>query len=142
MRTARAAADGYLAGFNDRDMDLVLDTFNPAGFAISPEGAAEGHDELASYIRQLWDTFSDLRAVVWNSMDIGDLAVDEFTFVGTQDGPFLVPNGHVIPPTGRPIRVPGCILCTVENGLIVSVRLYFDQLQLITQLGYRFGVGD
>lgn len=37
--------------------------------------------------------------------------------------------------TGKPVRVPFCGLYLVENGVITGHTLYFDQLEMLTQLG-------
>lgn len=37
--------------------------------------------------------------------------------------------------TGRPITVGACSVSIVADGLIASHRIYYDQLELATQLG-------
>ena len=37
----------------------------------------------------------------------GDTFADEWTFVGTQTGPFRLPDGGELPPTGRRVEVRG-----------------------------------
>ncbi|WP_283135740.1 ester cyclase [Rhizohabitans arisaemae] len=135
MTEARRARDRYLAAFNDKDMDALLSTFSPAGVAVSPEGAAEGHEELASYLREFWAAFPDCHLVVWEEAEADGTTVEELSFVGTHNGPYLLPSGAMLAPTGRTVQVRACYICTVENGTIVSLRLYFDQLELLTQLG-------
>lgn len=54
---------------------------------------------------------------------------------GTHLGPLLLPGGSMLEATGQRIAVRGAGLCTIENGLIVSDRDYYDQLELFSQLG-------
>ncbi|SDI18146.1 Predicted ester cyclase [Sinosporangium album] len=135
MTDAREVRDRYFAAFNAHDMDALLSTISPACVATSPEGAAEGHDELASYIGQFWEAFPNMRALTWESFDVGDVTVDEMTFAGTHKGPYAGPNGQVIAATGRTVQLRACYICTIENGSIVSMRFYFDQLEVLAQLG-------
>jgi ketosteroid isomerase-like protein len=56
-------------------------------------------------------------------------------FSGTNDGPLTGPDGSHIPATGRQVSAPFSGLHTVHDGRIISTRLYFDQLDMLTQLG-------
>ena len=47
----------------------------------------------------------------------------------------MAPNGQVIPATGRSLSVPYADVFEVEGDRITSDRLYFDQVELLTQLG-------
>jgi len=46
-----------------------------------------------------------------------------------------MPGGESIPPTRKSVRVRGCDAATVENGRVTSHRFYFDQMELLEQLG-------
>jgi predicted ester cyclase len=65
----------------------------------------------------------------------GNTAIDEWTFMGTHEGPLRTPEGESIPPTGKQVRFRGSDFATVENGLIVEHRAYFDQMEMLAQLG-------
>lgn len=66
---------------------------------------------------------------------IGDgKAVFEGTFVGTHIGEFAG-----IPPTGKAVRVPLCIVYELEADLIRQARIYFEMGVLMAQLGVKPG---
>ncbi|GII96117.1 ester cyclase [Sinosporangium siamense] len=135
MNHARQAMDRYISGFCAHDMDMVLSAFSPTAVGISPEGPAEGHEEFASHIALFWQSFPDAHMASWESVDAGDTTVDEVSITGTHTGdPWLV-AGVDVPPTGRAVQLRGCYVCTAEYGYIVSLRLYYDQLELLAQLG-------
>ncbi|WP_326640882.1 ester cyclase [Streptosporangium sp. NBC_01755] len=135
MTDAREVRDRYTAAFNAHDMDALLRTVSPIGVTVSPEGLSQGHEELASYLEQFWEAFPDVRAVVVESFDVEDVTIDELLMVGTHMGPYMLPDGQVITATGRSVSIRCCYICTIENRLIVSLRLYFDQSELRAQLG-------
>ncbi|WP_067182984.1 nuclear transport factor 2 family protein [Microtetraspora niveoalba] len=135
MTEARELLNRHTAAFNDHDIEALLRVVSPGAVWISPEGPAEGHEEIASHIGQFFTAFPDVRAVVWETIDHGDLAAEELMMVGTHGGTYLMPGGRAVPGTGRPIQLRCCSMCTVEDGLIVSLRFYFDQLELLAQLG-------
>jgi predicted ester cyclase len=64
----------------------------------------------------------------------GDLCVEEARFVATHTGALHTPT-RVIPPTGREVDLRYSIVHTVENGRITSFHLYFDQAEMLMQLG-------
>lgn len=136
MTEAREVRDKYTAAFNAHDTQALLRTVSPAGVTVSPEGVSQGHEELASYLEQFWEAFPDIRALVVETFDVDGVAIDELLMMGTHKGPYTLPDGKVIAATGRPVSLRCCYVCTVENGLIVSLRLYYDQLELHAQLGH------
>ncbi|WP_283135741.1 ester cyclase [Rhizohabitans arisaemae] len=135
MTEARRVRDRYLAAFNDHDISALLATFSPTGVVVRPEGTAEGPEEFASHIAEYWAAFPDCRLVVWEAFGAGETAVEEVSFAGTHTAPYLLPSGEVLAPTGRTVYVRGCNVSTVEDGLVISMRLYYDQLELFSQLG-------
>ena len=65
----------------------------------------------------------------------GDLVVEEARYTGTHTGTFRSPDGLEIPATGKKMDFGFTAVFRVENGKITSIRLYYDQLELLTQLG-------
>jgi predicted ester cyclase len=86
---------------------------------------------------EFYDTWNE--AFPDNSVDAtafgaGEEAAEEGKFSGTQTGTLRSPGGDV-PPTGRRVDVPYSVIYRLENDKITSVHLYFDQVELLTQLG-------
>jgi CRISPR-associated exonuclease Cas4 len=65
---------------------------------------------------------------------IDDVAVEEGTFTGTQDGVLRGPLGD-IPSTGRWVKVDYIQVLRFRDGKHVSFNLMFDQLTMLEQLG-------
>ncbi|GAA1307998.1 transcriptional regulator [Planotetraspora silvatica] len=120
---------------NRHDLDDLLRHFRPNAVLVSPAGVAEGHEEIAWHYEQIFTAFPDLAFTPWESAEPGDPALTEWTVNGTHTGPFLMPNGHALEATGRRVTVRGCSACEMEDDLIVTHRVYFDQLELYSQLG-------
>ena len=70
-----------------------------------------------------------------SEFEIGDTAIDEGYFIGTNSGPLPMPDGQSIPATGKKIRIRGCDLATVQGGVVTRHRFYFDQMDFLQQLG-------
>ena len=65
----------------------------------------------------------------------GDIVVEEGRYLGTHTGTIRIPGGVEIPATGKSMDLPFSAVFRLENGRIKSIRLYYDQLELLTQLG-------
>jgi steroid delta-isomerase-like uncharacterized protein len=65
----------------------------------------------------------------------GDTVFERGRYVGTQTGPWRSPNGVEIPATGRRMDFEFAAIFGVRDGKIASIRLYYDQLELLGQLG-------
>ena len=54
---------------------------------------------------------------------------------GRTPAPWRSPDGAEIPATGRSVDFPFVGVFKVEGGKISSIRLYYDQIEIFTQLG-------
>jgi ketosteroid isomerase-like protein len=55
--------------------------------------------------------------------------------VGTHAGLLRSPDGAEVPATGKQFDFPFVGVFRVEGGKIRSIRIYYDQLELLMQLG-------
>ena len=105
---------------------------------VSFEGPGDvsltGPDATTAYAMAWIHAFPDARMNVHQTI-VGDgWAVQEFTFEGTHEDTLSGPGGE-IPATHRHLSGRGVQIMKVEDGKIADVRLYFDQVDVLTQLG-------
>jgi steroid delta-isomerase-like uncharacterized protein len=65
----------------------------------------------------------------------GDHVVEQARYTGTHTGTWRNPDGAEIRATGKKLDFPFVGVFRVENGKISSIRLYYDQIEVFTQLG-------
>ncbi len=65
----------------------------------------------------------------------GDAFADEWIFVGTHTGPFLLPTAAELAATGKRVEVRGMELVKMHDGKIVVDNLYYDNLAVVAQFG-------
>jgi steroid delta-isomerase-like uncharacterized protein len=65
----------------------------------------------------------------------GDYVVEQARYTGTHTGTWRNPDGAEIPATGKKVDFPFVGVFRVDNGKISSIRIYFDQVEVFTQLG-------
>ena len=72
----------------------------------------------------------------------GDHVVEEARYTGTHTGPWRSPNGVEVPATGRTLDFPFVGVFQVTDGKISSIRIYYDQIEVLTQLGLTPGASS
>jgi ketosteroid isomerase-like protein len=65
----------------------------------------------------------------------GPLAAAEVVREGTHTGAAVLPDGSPLPPSGRAVRLPECVLFTVRDGKVARMAPYVDMLDTLRQLG-------
>lgn len=98
--------------------------------AIVPGGEAHGFDEVKRFFNVFFDAFPDVHFDVDDIFGENDRAAVRFTWTGTHQATFL--GLHI---SERHVSVPGIDIFHVRDGKITEVRVAFDRLWLIEQLG-------
>ncbi len=135
MGDARQTFDRLTDAVNAHDLEAVAACYGADVVLVSPDGTFTGRDEAVSTFRQFLETFPDMQVTSWSTVTSGDLVADEWTLTATNTGPIATPDGQPIPATGRAVTLRGADVGVIEHGVITSHRLYWDQLELMTQLG-------
>lgn len=127
-----------LAAFNAHDADALaaLDDPSVAITFPSPTGRsqARGREGSKAYNQSWFKAFPDAKITITNEVITGDHIVQEGTFQGTNTGTWKSEVTDM-PATGKSLKGEYCLILKVKEGLIVSSNLYFDQVQVLTQLG-------
>jgi steroid delta-isomerase-like uncharacterized protein len=136
MSANRKLLDRYVERYNAGDLDAVIDLYADSAVQGMPDGIFEGKDAIRERLARELEAIPDVTHTVVSFVEQRDAFADEWTFVGTQTGPFLLPNGTVLPPTGKRVEVQGMEVVRVgEDGKIVLNTLYYDNLSVAVQLG-------
>jgi steroid delta-isomerase-like uncharacterized protein len=135
MGEARHVAQEFVDAFNAHDETRIRSvTRDDAVFEAPGEVKLTTGDAMTEYAMGWIHAFSDARIDVRNTI-VGDgWAVQEFTFEGTHEDTLRGPGGE-IPATHRHLSGRGVQIMKVDGGKIADVRLYFDQVDVLTQLG-------
>ncbi|MGH3390294.1 MAG: ester cyclase [Actinomadura sp.] len=135
--TAWDTKDSLYDAINDHDLRRVVEYYSPAAVLVNPTGVAEGREQIAWFYDHLFKGFPDVRITPWYKVPYDDPAITEWTLTGTLTGPFLLPSGVEVEGTGRHVAVRGACAAYVEDGMVVTHREYYDQLELYSQIGFR-----
>ncbi|HYU58404.1 MAG TPA: ester cyclase [Actinomycetota bacterium] len=90
--------------------------------------------EFTRYSQALATAFPQAEHVFEQTLEFAGTVVIEGMWIATQTGPFETPQGR-IPATGRTMRTRLCLVFYILDGLAVSIHGYWDQLEMLQQLG-------
>jgi predicted ester cyclase len=135
MADAQAVGAQFIQAFNAHDEDRIRE-LNAKNAMLEAPGdvSLQGRDATTEYAMSWLNAFPDAQITVHHELIAGDWVVQEFTFTGTHTAPMQSPMGE-IPPTNRSLKGRGVQVYRVEGEAVADTRLYFDQMEVITQLG-------
>ena len=126
------ATQAVLAG----ELDKLREIYAADVVVSTPDaGVLNGVDAFIEWNRTFVAAFTDVRYRSDRALETEDCAIDQGDFIGTNTGPIELPDGQSAPPTGRQVTMRSADIATVAGGKIVRHDFYFDQLDLLTQLG-------
>jgi steroid delta-isomerase-like uncharacterized protein len=100
-----------------------------------PFNACKGRDAIQAYFEISAGAFPDGTNETMRLVEEGDAVAVEMIYRGTNTGPLPLPDGSVIPATGKAMELSVASVLKVRDGKIVSERDYFDGAALMSQLG-------
>jgi predicted ester cyclase len=127
----RMEEDLFGAGLLELIPEIIASTYVAHDPASPP---VEGHEGLKQYMQIYRTAFPDLHFTILDQLSEGDKVLTRWTASGTHTGPLASPGG-AIPPTGKPMTVPGMSLSVIAGGKLVEEWHYWDALGLFHQLG-------
>jgi steroid delta-isomerase-like uncharacterized protein len=94
-----------------------------------------GGDAIADVHFAWRAAFPGIRGEIENLIASGDQVVYETTWKGVHTAPLTTPDGQTIPPTGKSVTLPACLVVRVAGDKIVEQHHYFDMVTMLSQLG-------
>ena len=135
MGEARHVAEEFTAAFNAHDeARMRAITHDDAVFEAPGEVNLTTGDAMTEYAMGWIHAFPDARIDVRNTIAGDGWAVEEFVFEGTHEDTLAGPGGE-IPATHKHLSGRGVQITKVDGGKVAEVHLYFDQVDILTQLG-------
>jgi predicted ester cyclase len=135
MSNTRSAFDAWMAAFNAHDESAIRASTADTCVFEGPGGVRlQGGDAVTGYAMVWLNAFSDATLEADNVAVDGDWVAMTGMFRGTHDGTLTSPNGDV-PATGRRLEGRCSQIVRFVDGRAVEEHLYYDQMDVITQLG-------
>ena len=117
--------------FDERNMEIINNEyFTEDVTVVIPGDNIIGIEGTKNYYGNFLTGFSDAEFTFVDIFGQGDKLVKHWNFRGTHDGDFFG-----IPPTGKSLNLYGTTLILMEDGKIKQEQDFFDNLDMLTQLG-------
>jgi ketosteroid isomerase-like protein len=116
------------------DLDGVVGCYRPDAVLVAPEGRYEGREQIEEFYRAQLAPF-DAELTVLATYDSGDTGVQEWILRATQTDVFSLPDGTAVQPSDKQLSQRGMDVVVLADGQISEHRLYYDQVELMAQLG-------
>ena len=133
--TNRELLDQYVERYNAGDLDEVMALYADDAVQGMPDGTFKGREAIRERLAMELAACPDVVHSVRSFVSDGDFFADEWTFAGTHTGPFVMPDGTEVPPTGKRLEVEGMEVVALRDGKIVLNTLYYDMLSVVAQMG-------
>ena len=135
MTESKDTTARFVAAFNAHD-EKALNELHSDDIKFNAPGGfkATNAKDATAYAATWLKAFPDGKMKVRSEIVSGPWVVQEILMEGTHTAPLESPAGSV-PPTYKKVVGYGVQLLRVENGKIAEARIYFDQLDQMTQLG-------
>lgn len=135
MTGGRALVEQFYQQFSRGDLDQAVELFAPDVVTVEPFlGRADNRDAWRAYGEAFKRACPDARLVLRSSIEEASRVAVEGTFVGTFTATLDGPTGPVAP-TGKSFNVDFADFFEIQNGRVVSHRIYYDQVDFLGQLG-------
>lgn len=135
MGATRDLVEHSVAAWNRHDRDAWIGDFSNNAELYAPGGVKGSGPDLVGMFYSSWqDAFPDNQVRNESIAEDGQTGVLEAVFEGTHTAPLNSPSGS-IPPTGKRVSIPYVVVDRVEGGKFTRLALYFDQVELMIQLG-------
>jgi ketosteroid isomerase-like protein len=124
-----------LAAWNAHDkVGWTRDVADDCEFA-TPGGIRGTGRELRDQLFSMWTQAFPNNVIKPSAIaEDGEYGILEAVFHGTQTGTLDAPTGP-IPATGKQVSIPFVTTSRIKDGRYKSFHLYFDQVELMVQLG-------
>jgi steroid delta-isomerase-like uncharacterized protein len=136
MNNARDAYERVLQLYNAGDVEGLVNSYAEDAVLVTPDGAtARGRAAIREQVSRDKAAFPDETVALDVVVEQGDTVAVEYTWAGTHTGPFVMPDGTEVPPTGKRAKFKDMDLAQVRDGKIAVHHMYADTMALIRQLG-------
>ena len=135
MADVREVGAKFVEAFNAHDEARIRQLNAENGVIEAPgDVRLEGREATTEYAMAWLRAFPDARITVHNELVDGEWVTQEFTFEGTHEDTLSSPNGD-IPATHKRLQGRAVQIFKVEGDSVTETHLYFDQVQIMRQLG-------
>jgi predicted ester cyclase len=135
MSSIRDAYEQGIGFYNAGDVEGLVNLYTEDATRVTPFGTFEGRAAIYEALSGDKAAFPDRTMTLDVCVEQGGTIAAEWTVVGTQTGPLVMPDGTELPPTGKRIEIKGMELVQFRDGKAAVHHQYWDNMAIAGQLG-------
>jgi steroid delta-isomerase-like uncharacterized protein len=133
MGAALETAKRFYAAMGAGDFAGMTACFSADCPTVTPAGTMNPAEHEA-FGRSFKAALPDAHMAIEKAVEAGPEVFVAGRFRGTHTGALVTPQG-TLPASGKPLDLPYADYFRVEDGKIIEHRVYWDQADMMTQLG-------
>lgn len=98
----------------------------------------KGLEKIKGFVKWVYTAYPDFTVTIDDPMKLQDRLVYTFKASGTNNGPL----DENMPPSGKKMSFNGVSITKIENGKIIEEWVYYNQLPIYKQLGYKLVLAE
>lgn len=124
------------AAVNAHDLNPIGDMYAEDAELVWPGlGAISGRQAVVAFYARILGAFPDVHVTIRRIVEEADAFAVTYTSVGSNAGPLPLPSGD-LPATNKSVTIDAASVGTTDStGRIKTQREYFDQVEILMQLG-------
>lgn len=134
MGQGRDVVEQYFKLVNAADLDGVRAILTPDAEFVAPGPVTGGPDMVVGWMGPFLSAFPGIDHQIDHLVEAGDDVATEITVTGTHTEPMVTPQGE-LPATGKQLVLKAVNVMRLRDGKIAELRIYFDQMSFMGQLG-------
>jgi uncharacterized protein (TIGR02246 family) len=134
MTDLQALVARYVQAHDSHDCEALSQLCSRDCVLIGPVASIKGRTAIKAAFEDFLDAFGEDRFTVDRQLNVVSPIVLEWTYDAQHTGTYHAPTGDFAA-THRPIRLHGVDVFDIEGDHIVRYRSYFDNLDLLIQIG-------
>src|ERR1700737_1274522 len=125
------------AAVNAHDLNPIGDMYaDDAELTWPGMPTFKGRQAVVEFYARMFGALPDVQVTLKRIVEQGDAVAVEYESAGTNGGPFHLSTGELLPATNKHVHVRAASVGIVDrDGRIKTQREYFDQAEVLTQLG-------
>lgn len=135
MSVIRDQWEAAVARLNAGQVEQIAEGYADDALWITPRGTYTGREAIRERLAAEFAAFPDQQIKTVRCTEEGDTFVVEYEVTGTHTGPWPMPDGRLLPPTGKQVAFPLVSVFSHLDGKITEHRMYYDRLTTTIQLG-------
>jgi predicted ester cyclase len=124
-----------IEAYNAKDIAAGVALFGAEAEVSMPGRALKGQDAVREFYEREFAAFPDARMTLLDEAVSGSTAFAELSWSGANTGPYHLPTGETLAPTGKKATLKFVTVATIENDHLTAFHAYWDSMDLLRQLG-------